>query len=66
MLIQNRQTKVEAVGIRMDIAFDLPLELANEVERLGIYQFDQCVFDERTKRMTASVTTKFYRNRKGA
>ena len=33
-------------------------------EALGIYEFDRCVYDEDTRRMTASVTTVFYR--KGA
>ena len=34
------------------------------VERLGIYEFERCVFNPDTCRMTASVTTTFYR--KGA
>ena len=45
----------------MDITVDLPAELA---EQMGIYEFDRCVYDENTRRMTASVTTTFYR--KGA
>lgn len=48
----------------MDITVDLPAEVAEQAERMGIYEFDQCTFDEATRRMTASVTTVFYR--KGA
>ena len=58
--------KEDAVSIRMDIAVDLPAEFASEIERLGIYCFDQCIYDEDTRQMTASVSTKFYRIRKGA
>ena len=48
----------------MDITVDLPAELAEQAEQMGIYEFDRCVYDEKTRRMTASVTTTFYR--KGA
>lgn len=48
----------------MDITVDLPAELAEQAEQMGIYEFDRCIYDENTRRMTASVTTVFYR--KGA
>ena len=48
----------------MDISVDLPAEVAEQAERMGICEFDQCTFDEATRRMIASVTTVFYR--KGA
>lgn len=48
----------------MDIMIDLPAEVAEQAERMGISEFDRCVYDESTRRMTASVTTIFYR--KGA
>ena len=48
----------------MDITVDLPAEVADQAERLGIYEFELCVFNPDTCRMTASVTTTFYR--KGA
>ena len=60
----DRRKKDDSVKIRMDITVDLPVEMANELERLGIYEFEQCTFDEDSRRMTASVTTTL--DRKGA
>jgi len=48
----------------VDGTVDLPAEVAEQAERLGIYEFERCVFNPDTCRMTASVTTTFYR--KGA
>ena len=56
--------KDDEVRIKRDITVDLPAELAEQAETLGIYEFDRCVYDDETRRMTASVTTTFYR--KGA
>ena len=58
--------KDDSVRIRMDITVDLPAEVANEVERLGLYEFEGCSYAESTRRQTSSVTTTLYRNRKGA
>lgn len=58
--------KDDSVRIRMDITVDLPAEMADQLERLGIYEFEACSFDDATRRLTASVTTTLYRNRKGA
>lgn len=57
----SKQVVNDAVHIRMDICVDLPAELANEVERIGIYQFDKCIYDNDSRQMTASVNTTFYR-----
>ena len=48
----------------MNITVDLPAEVAKQAEELGIYEFERCVYDPDTRRMTASITTTFYR--KGA
>lgn len=56
--------KDDEVRIKMNITVDLPAELAEQAEQMGIYEFDHCVYDEDTRHMTASVTTVFYR--KGA
>lgn len=53
--------KNDEIRIKMNITVDLPAEVA---EQMGIYEFDRCTFDADTHRMTASVTTIFYR--KGA
>ena len=60
------RAKDDSVKIRMDITVDLPAEVANEVERLGLYEFEKCLYDDSTRRLTASVTTTLYRDRKGA
>ena len=51
----------DAVKIRMDITFDLPPEMATQVESLGIYEFDTCIYEEGTKRMKATIETTLYR-----
>ena len=53
--------KNDEIRIKMNITVDLPAEVADQ---MGIYEFDRCTFDADTHRMTASVTTIFYR--KGA
>ena len=65
-MVQNfrPKRKDDEVRIKMDVTVDLPAEIAEQAERLGICEFDRCTFDEETHRMTASVTTIFYR--KGA
>lgn len=60
----DRREKDDSVKIRMDITVDLPVEMANKVERLGICEFERCTYDENSRRMIASVTTTLYR--KGA
>lgn len=51
----------DTVKIRMDITVDLPNEMANELERLGIYELDRCTYDEKSRRMTANVMTTLYK-----
>jgi hypothetical protein len=60
----NHAPREDAVKIQMDITFDLPAEMANEVERLGLYRFEWCAYDAATRKMTATATTTLYR--KGA
>lgn len=54
----------ESVSIRMEIIFDLPAEMAEKVEMLGIYEFEKCLYDQQTRRITVSTITTLYR--KGA
>lgn len=62
-MVKRSQKRVvkDAVHIRMDICVDLPAELADEVERVGICQFDKCIYENDSRQMTASVNTTFYR-----
>ena len=52
------------VKIRMEITIDLPKEMADEAERLGICDFDSCSFDADRRCLTLSFSTTYYR--KGA
>ena len=54
----------EEIRVKLDSTVDLPAEVAEQAEQLGIYEFERCIYDPDTRRMTASVTTTFYR--KGA
>ena len=56
--------KDDEIRVKMDISVDLPAEVAEQAEQLGIYEFERCIYDPDTRRITASVTTTFYR--KGA
>ena len=56
--------KDDEIRVKMDITVDLHAEVAKQAEELGIYEFERCVYDPDTRRMTASITTTFYR--KGA
>ena len=53
-------SKDDEIRVQMDITVDLPAKVAEQAERLGIYEFERCVFNLDTCRMTASVTTTFY------
>lgn len=48
----------------MDLTIDLPKEVADEAERLGICDFDQCGFDPERRCLSINYSTTFYR--KGA
>lgn len=51
--------KDDEIRVQMDITVDLPAEVAEQAERLGIYEFERCVFNPDTCRMTASVPLHF-------
>lgn len=53
--------KEDAIMIFMDITIDLPAEIAEQLELLGICVFETCRFHADTRRMTASVATTLYR-----
>ena len=50
--------------MRMDLTFDVPAELAEQIELWGIYQFERCVYEEERRQLCLSACTTLYR--KGA
>lgn len=52
--------KKDAVTVRMDITVGLPAEMAEKVERLGIDEFERCVYDAESRQMMITATTTFY------
>ena len=59
-----KQSKEDAVRIRMELTIDLPKEVADEAERMGICDFDKCSFDSDRRCLVLDYSTTFYR--KGA
>lgn len=60
----NRKQKYDAIKMRMDLTFDVPAELAEQIELWGIYQFERCVYEEERRQLCLSACTTLYR--KGA
>ena len=54
----------DEVKIRMDLTIDLPKEVADEAERLGICDFDRCVYESDRRCLRIEYSTTLYR--KGA
>ena len=60
----NRNPKYAAIKMRMDLTFDVPAELAEQIELWGIYQFERCVYEQERRQLCLSACTTLYR--KGA
>lgn len=60
----NRNPKYDAIKMRMGLTFDVPAELAEQIELWGIYQFERCVYEEERRQLCLSACTTLYR--KGA
>lgn len=60
--IKEAQThrKDNEIGVHLDLSFDLPEKMATQLEELGIYEFERCVYDQSRRRMYASVSTTLY------
>ena len=56
--------KADAIKVNMNLILDVPAEFAEQIELLGIYQFDKCIYDQERKQISLSACTTFYR--KGA
>ena len=56
--------KADAIKVNMNLILDVPAEFAEQIELLGIYQFDKSIYDQERKQISLSACTTFYR--KGA
>ena len=56
--------KADAIKVNMNLTLDVPAEFAEQIELLGIDQFDKCIYDQERKQISLSACTTFYR--KGA
>lgn len=54
----------EEIGITLDMTFDLPKEVADQLEMWGINEFDSCAVDPNRRQVKMSARTTLYR--KGA
>ena len=52
------------IKIQMELTFDMPAKLAEQVEMWGLYEFDRCVYDQERRQMKTTASSTFYR--KGA
>ena len=56
--------KADAIKVNLNLTLDVPAEFAEQIELLGIYQLDKCLYDQERKQISLSACTTFYR--KGA
>lgn len=54
----------DKIKIQMELTFDMPAQIAEQVEIWGLYQFDRCVYDEERRMLRVTAKSTFYR--KGA
>lgn len=52
------------IKIQMELTFDMPAEIAEQVEMWGLYQFDTSEYDEERRMLRVTAKSTFYR--KGA
>lgn len=52
--------KDESIRIRMELTFDVPAEIAAQLEMWGLYQFESCVYDEDRRQMKVTAGSTFY------
>lgn len=54
----------DEIKIQMELTFDMPTQIAEQLEMWGLYQFDQCAYDEERRMLRVTAKSTFYR--KGA
>lgn len=52
----------DTIHVRLNLTFDVPEEIAEQFERIGLEGFETCTYDQDTRRLEASMATTFYRN----
>ena len=52
------------IKIQMELTFDMPVKIAEQVEMWGLYEFDKCVYDQDRRMLRVTAKSTFYR--KGA
>ena len=52
------------IKIQMELTFDMPVRIAEQVEMWGLYEFDKCVYDQDRRMLRVTAKSTFYR--KGA
>lgn len=54
----------DIIRMRMDLTFDVPAKIAEQIEMWGIYHFEHCVYNEERQQFTLSACAELYQ--KGA
>ena len=49
------------INFRMDLTFDVPAEIAEQLELWGLHPFDDCRYDQERKLLKLSATSTLYR-----
>lgn len=56
----RKNAGAEEVHICLDISFDLPLDMAEQLDLWGIHHFDSCEFDRERRLLKLSAKTTLY------
>ncbi len=56
-----RDANADAVRMRMDLTFDLPPEMAEQLDLWGINYFELCEYDPSQRHIKLSASTTLYR-----
>lgn len=55
------RTNRSALRIRLDMTFDVPEELAEQLELWGVHAFEDCEYDQEQQQLKMSAVTTLYR-----
>lgn len=54
------KTNRSALRIRLDMTFDVPEKLAEQLELWGVYAFEDCEYDQEQQQLKMSAVTTLY------